>query len=69
VNTISLKSGVGVTGKRKCMTDWLAKGRREGGGNLRKIPLIPERALAIHWRHQVDLKTKIQMSLETAKKR
>jgi hypothetical protein len=51
------------------MTDRLAKGRSEGGGNLRKIPLIPERALAIHWRHQVDLRTKIKMSLEIATKR
>jgi hypothetical protein len=50
------------------MTDRLAKGRGEGGGNLRKIPLIPEGALSIHWRHQVDLRTKIKMSLETATK-
>jgi hypothetical protein len=50
------------------MTDRLAKGRSEGGGNLCKIPLIPEGALAIHRWHQVDLRTKIKMSLETATK-
>ena len=58
VNTISLKGGVGITGQRKCVTYRLAEGRSEGGRNLRKIPLIPEWALAIHWRHQVDLRTK-----------
>jgi hypothetical protein len=65
VNAIPLKSRVGVTGQREGVTDGLTKSGSERGGNLRKMPLVPERAFPIHWWHQVDLRTKIKMLLET----
>jgi hypothetical protein len=65
VNSISLESRVGITGKRKGVTDRLTKGRSECGGNFGKMPFIPERTLAIHRRHQVDLSTKTKRLLDT----
>jgi hypothetical protein len=52
---VSLENGVGVAWQNEGTTVRLPESVGKCGADLGIMPLIPERGLAVHWWHQVDL--------------